>query len=145
MNLPVLKIPERMPPSTSLGLGRWETYAEWAFTINDVPCLIPPGFICDLYSVPFPLSIFIPKDESDNRPALVHDWLFATVGLRETAEGPSLFTLDSANKALLAAMQICGFPWSRRTSIYTGVQLGGWHAWNKMTAAGWSLSNPCMK
>lgn len=139
-----LQFPTRMPPAYSLGAGRWETSAPWSFTLDGFATEIPAGFICDLYSVPLPLSVFIPRDEQDNRPALIHDWLYATVGLRADAASPSRFTRAQADETLRLACQRCGIPALRSWSIHTGVRLGGWIPWSALERGGCSLAKPKM-
>lgn len=135
-------LPATMPPTISLGRGRWRTTEEWAFRILDQWATIPSGFVCDLFSVPFPLNILIPRDEQDNRPALIHDWLYATVGLRFTHADKPLLVRAECDLALREACRQAGFPWRRRTSIYTGVRIGGWKPWNELAAAGHSVTHP---
>jgi hypothetical protein len=103
---------------------------------------VPVGFVCDLYSVPFPLSVFIPRDERDNRPAMIHDWLYATVGLRATAAAPSTFPRSLCDAALFHASRQCGLGPVRSWSIHTGVTIGGWKPWSDLSRAGHSLAHP---
>lgn len=139
-----LDIPAHMPPAVSQGRGRWLTSAPWACTIEGHPIEIPAGFLCDLYSTPFPISIFIPRDQRDNRPALIHDWLYATLGLRPDRSSDPVFSRWNCDRALYFAARQCGLPLRRCWSIHTGVRLGGWLPWSRLDSAGFSLSRPCL-
>lgn len=135
-------LPATMPPTVSLGNGRWRSTVEWSFRICDMWATVPAGFVCDLFSVPFPLSILIPRDEPDNRPAFIHDWLYATVGMRPHFMSKPLFSREECDAALREACRQARFPARRVWSIYTGVRIGGWVPWSKLDEAGYSIANP---
>lgn len=88
------------------------------------------------------MNPFIPKDQSDNRPALIHDMLYATVGMRARTTAPPFFSRAECDEALRLAMERCGFGWVRRGAIYAGVRAGGWMAWDRLARGPWSARNP---
>lgn len=147
----ILLIPSEMPATRSLGKGKHVLLESWRFVIiiervdgkRDVhECVVPKGFITDFYSVPWPLTLFIPRDEHDNRPSIMHDWLFATCGLRETADSPSVLSRGECNDVLDLACNLCSLPRIRQWSIPTGVRIGSWVVWNRLVQAGHSIANP---
>lgn len=133
-----------MPPTVSLGHGRWKLAEPWDFSVGGLHLRVPEGFLCDLFSVPFPLSILIPKDEKDNRPALIHDYLYATVGLRATCWDEPVLNREMCDALLREACRQCEFPRRRIWSIHTGVRLGGFKAWHQLASDGYSLQRPKM-
>lgn len=136
--------PIEMPLARSLGNGRWRIAEDWPFQINGKPFLLPKGFITDLYSVPWPLTLLIPKDERDNRPSALHDAAYATVGFRKTAQETGMTRAQCDLIILITALQ-CGLGLRRSLSIYLGVRIGGWIPFGKLKAAGHSLENPMME
>lgn len=141
-------LPASMPSAISKGHGKWLTQEPWPFTIicgnTRIEAEVRKGFITDLFSVPWGVDLFIPRDEADDRPALAHDWLFATLGLRKDANSPSLLGLADCNQVLSLAMQACGFSSFAHWAIFTGVKLGSWKPWNDLKERGFSLANPCL-
>lgn len=138
-------MPPEFPACRSLGGGRWRLLEPWTFFVDGFPATAIPGFVCDLYSSPWVFTMAIPSDELDNRPALMHDWLYATVGLRKTQFKPSVFSRGQADEVLREAMQMCGFSWARRNVIHLGVRIGGGSPWGEYTRKGYSVANPCME
>jgi hypothetical protein len=131
-----------MPATRSLGRGRWLLLEDWEFILNGKLITIPKGFVTDLYSIPWPWCWFFNPDQTDNRPALIHDWLFATCGLRPTATDESVFNLTQVNTALRFAMEVCNLPWISKKAIYRGVDVGSWVIWGRYLRAGYSQQNP---
>ena len=83
--------------------------------------IVPAGFVTDLASVPRVLWNLLPPLASYARAAVIHDYLYATNGL----------TRAEADGVLLEAMQATDVPFFTRSTIYAGVRLGGFVAWNK--------------
>jgi hypothetical protein len=135
--------PMEMPLARSLGRGKWRIEEDWPFQINGKPFLVPGGFITDLYSVPWPLTLFIPRDEQDNRPSALHDAAYATVGFRKTKKDKGLTRAQCDLIILITALQ-CGLGLRRSLAIYLGVRIGGWVPFGKLKAAGYSLEKPMM-
>lgn len=141
---PCVEMPADFPCCRSLGGGVWVLAESWLFGIDGRAVVVPPGFQCDLYSAPWVVRPVIPQDERDNRPALVHDMLYATVGLRERDGAPAVLDRARCDEALYVAMRMCGFGWLRARAIWSGVRAGGWVPWGKLERAGYSMENPCM-
>lgn len=144
-------MPDEMPATKSLGLGYWRLTEPWEFSLlltfesgemRVIKTTVPAGFVTDLFSTPWIVQFRISRDQYDNRPALVHDWLYATCGLRADRFSPSILNCSESDLALRAAMIKVGFPGYRTFSIYRGVWLGGWITWNKYLNAGYSLAYP---
>lgn len=135
--------PLEMPLARSLGNGRWRIAEDWLFCINGKPFKLPMGFVTDLYSVPWPLTLLIPRDEQDNRPSAIHDAAYATVGFRKTAADEGFSRAQCDLLIFITALQ-CGLGLRRALSIYLGVRIGGWLPWGKLKRAGHSLDNPMM-
>lgn len=138
-----ITFPPQAPLARSLGGGRWQLAEDWRFQINQKPYLAPHGFVTDLYSVPWPLTLLIPRDERDNRPSTIHDAAYATVGFRKSAVDVGLTRAQCDLLILITALQ-CGLGLRRALSIYLGVRLGGWIPWRKLYKAGHSIANPKM-
>jgi hypothetical protein len=139
-----LSFPFEMPPAVSIGNSRWRTTSDWVFEVGPLTLSIPPGFVTDLYSSPWAARLFIPCDEPDNRPALIHDYLYGTAGARRTADCQPFFCRKECDEVLLEAMCKCGFSRTRRTLIYRAVRAGGWVPWGKLVASKASIELPAM-
>lgn len=135
--------PLEMPVTRSRGNGQWRLEEVWTFFINDKAFTVPIGFITDLYSVPWLLTLVIPRDERDNRPGLIHDFLYATVGLRATPAEEGL-PREVCDRILLITSLQCAFKFRRSNSIYCGVRIGGWYQWEKLKTAGYCIARPMM-
>lgn len=140
-----LAFPDRMPPCISLGSGKWETQTPWWFAINGFKTIIPAGFVTDLYSVPWLFSLIIPRDQASNVPALIHDFLYATCGLRMLATDSPRISHRECDRALYRAAEICELSWIQRRLILRGLLIGSWRPWNQMLREGRCLTNPRMK
>lgn len=143
-----LYLPDKMPLCRSLGRGKWKTAEPWKFAIvyggEEILCEVPIGFVTDLFSVPGALQSIVHSDQLSNVPGLIHDWLYATAGLREDARYAPRLTREECDLALLLAMKETGFPLLRRRTIHSAVRLGGWLPWRKLMRDGCSLANPRM-
>lgn len=149
-NLLAVLVPDEAPLCVDLGGFRYRCERAWTFTIlfEDRPPLtttIPVGFVCDLFSVPPVIQWFIPKAQASNIAAWVHDWLFATVGLRPTAADPSPINLSGANWCLEYVAKHTKIPWITRRLIMRGLSIGSWKPWNELKRAGHSLATPKMR
>lgn len=141
--------PAEAPIATDLGNLRFRCERAWTFRIlfsdgTYLDATIPVGFICDLYSVPWLFRWLVPKSQHSNIAAWVHDWLFATVGLRPAAHCPPVITLAEANWCLDYVARQTKVSAFKRPLIYAGVSLGGSIPWNRLERAGHSLANPAM-
>jgi hypothetical protein len=119
--------------------GTFRLAAPLVYTTNvlgdDRTIIVPEGFVTDLYSVPKALQWFVARIQSSTAPAVVHDFLYSTVG-----DG-ARFTRDECDEVLLEAMRDRGISWWDRSRIYAGVRLGGWLPWSKCVAA-WKAQQP---
>jgi len=86
--------------------------------------VVPRGFVTDFASIPRPSQVLIPKDVG-RRAAIVHDWLYATKGLK------GFFTRKRCDEIFLEAMEVLKVPWATRHAMYSAVRLGGWWVWRK--------------
>jgi len=127
--------PVKMPPTESLGNFRHMVLSLWTFVVEetgeDYIATVPAGFVTDFFSVPLLFSIAVPRDGASNIPALVHDYLYATCGLRELP-GDEGLTRKQCDDALYECMANHGFSFWKRNQIYYAVRMGGWIPWNKL-------------
>lgn len=81
---------------------------------------VPKGFVTDFASVPRPLWSIFPPMGKYSLAAIFHDYLYAC----------GLLSRKGADKLFLVLMKHLGVPYWKRQSMYWGVRLGGWVAWN---------------
>lgn len=86
--------------------------------------IVPEGFKTDLASVPRGLWNLIPKSGKQDRPAVIHDFLYVHNGVSRS----------QADAILNEAMAVCGVGRVSRWIIYSGVRVGGWQTWNRYRA-----------
>jgi hypothetical protein len=150
-----VRFPRIAPLVRSLGRGIWSCAdPEWGIGVarlrddgheaREVFAKLPVGFESDLYSSPWMVRPFIPRDEMDNRPAFAHDLLYSTLGLRPHWADDSTFSRAECDAVLLLMMTACGFSRMRARTIYTAVRAGGWLPWMRLDGAGHSWSAPAM-
>ncbi len=79
---------------------------------------VPKGFITDFASIPRPLWGIVggPADGPYRKIAVFHDGLYRTLGLA---------TRPQADSVLLEGMKVSGCSWWQRSTIYSGVRVGG--------------------
>jgi hypothetical protein len=77
---------------------------------------IPTGFITDFASIPRVLWDLLPPTGKYSRAAVVHDYLYRTLGVASRAD---------ADAVLLEAMKILGVDELTQLAIYDGVRVGG--------------------
>lgn len=132
----------------------WQTSDELKYEVaKDDIITVPDGFITDLASVPWPVSMFIPKSGRYNPPAIVHDFLYFmsrveyllasgeyTVDeLKERIPllnhvDPEKFQYRSrkeADEIFLTAMKDIGVNLFKRLTMYRAVRTFAWLAWGK--------------
>jgi hypothetical protein len=103
--------------------------------------LVPAGFVTDFASIPWGLWNLFPPLGPWARPAIVHDFLYATsgTGVWAAAGNPPLrhitrqadYTRAEADGIFREALQVVGVPGWRRTAMYRAVRLGGGSGWKK--------------
>jgi hypothetical protein len=98
--------------------------------VLDALIAVPTGFMTDLASIPRFVQPFIPKEGKYNRPAVVHDWLYAKGRIAMIGDGRPVKRKE-ADDVLYEAMRCCGVRKSQAFAIYAGVRLGGGVPWGK--------------
>jgi hypothetical protein len=83
--------------------------------------IIPVGFKCDLYSVPSGLQWVYNDLDRDNRPAILHDWLYLT----------QLYSRPKADFFLKEAMLHCKYSKVNAEVKYRSVRWFGHADWDK--------------
>ena len=81
---------------------------------------IPAGFITDFASIPRGLWNLFPPTGGYGKAAVVHDFLYRTVGP---------WTRRNADDVFREAMEYLGVGWWTRNTLYRGVRLFGGHSW----------------
>jgi hypothetical protein len=82
---------------------------------------IEKGFVTDFATIPFPISLFFPKEGNYALPAAVHDKLYSSRHLSKIASDSIFYqAMKEANVKPLI-----------RISFYVGVVLFGWLKWLK--------------
>lgn len=87
--------------------------------------VVPAGFETDFASVPWGLWNLFPPLGSYARPAIVHDFLYSTGGLR------GRYVREECDRIFYEAMAVVGVPWLKRVLMYLAVRLGGGSGWNR--------------
>lgn len=107
-----------------LGNGTWRTTREFIYYVGEEgkgeAIVVPQGFVTDLASVPRMLWPLVPPMGKFNQAAVLHDYLYS-IGCK---------TRKACDDVFLEAMAVLGVRWSQRWTIYSGVRIGGWVAWN---------------
>lgn len=88
--------------------------------------VVPRGFVTDFASIPRLSQVLIPKDVG-RRAAIVHDWLYATKGLK------GAFTRKRCDEIFLEAMEVLQVPALVRWTMYLAVRAGGWVVWRQQS------------
>lgn len=100
---------------------RWRLLAPLRYrsaVLGDV-VTVPVGTITDMASVPRAPLMFWLTGDTARRPAVVHDYLYATHAHPRAI----------ADAVFLEAMGVAGVPWWRRQLMYRAVRLCGHRAW----------------
>ena len=123
--LSTLKVEELEMPG-----GKWKMLAPLGYRSKSLNCeiIVPETFITDFYSVPECLAGLVFK--VTECPAVLHDWLY-----QQGRANGKVISRAVADALLLEAMVDCGFSLWRRQTIYNGVRIGGWVAWNNYRSA----------
>jgi hypothetical protein len=91
--------------------------------------VVPVGFVTDFASIPKVLWNVLPPTGSYGKAAVVHDLLYRTAVVRVTTSIGSTYdrAIDRAraDAIFLEAMQTLGVGWFTRSTIYSGVRVGG--------------------
>jgi hypothetical protein len=94
---------------------------------------VPAGFVTDFASIPWGLWNLFPPLGPWARPAIIHDFLYATRGTgcwsgRKWITRPG-FTRAQADGVFREAMEVVGVPAWRRAVMYRAVRVGGEGGW----------------
>jgi hypothetical protein len=85
---------------------------------------VPIGTITDFASIPRLVQVLIPKDIG-RRAAIVHDYLYQELGL-------GIYSRSDCDRIFLEALGVLNVNWITRSTLYTGVRIGGWYPWWKL-------------
>lgn len=119
---------------------QWRVFEPFEFCLGaaDGPerIIIPVGFITDFASIPRLLWPVLPPTGRYGKAAVIHDWLYQ----KRIIEIPGLpgFRLcdrAEADHILLEGMQVLTVNWPTRSTVYSGVRVGGWYPWGKYRRA----------
>lgn len=90
---------------------------------SDTVICVPAGFETDFASMPMGVRNLFPPMGRWARPAIIHDYLYATKG------EDGRFTRADADHIFREAMEVVGVPAWRRTVMYRAVRIGGGGGW----------------
>lgn len=98
---------------------------EYRVGAEDSPVVIcvPVGFETDFASIPFGIRNLFPPLGRWGRPAIIHDYLYATQGER------GRFDRLEADRIFQEAMEVVGVPAWRRFVMFRAVRIGGAGGW----------------
>lgn len=85
---------------------------------------VPKGFVTDFFSIPRVCRFLVNDAQWDRRPAILHDWLYWTIGIGSMSR-------KECDDLFMLAMKRAGFGFVKRSVIYRSVRIGGWVAWNR--------------
>lgn len=86
---------------------------------------VPVGFETDFASIPWGLRNLFPALGPWGRPAIIHDYLYATRGQA------GRYTRLQADRIFAEAMAVVGVPAWRRQIMFLAVRLGGGGGWGR--------------
>ena len=101
---------------------------------SDEVITVPAGFLTDFASIPWGLWNLFPPLGPWARPAIVHDFIYATrgdgiYGTRRWITRETNYSRREADDIFLEAMEVVGVPAWRRSIMYRAVRLGGGSGW----------------
>lgn len=86
---------------------------------------VPVGFETDFASIPWGLRDLFPALGPWARPAIIHDYLYATRGQA------GRYSRAAADRIFAEAMAVVGVPAWRRTIMFWAVRMGGANGWGR--------------
>jgi len=86
---------------------------------------VPIGFQTDFASVPWLLTLIVPRWGKYGKAAVVHDFVYS----QEDSSLP--YDRRRADRIFLEGMAVLGVARWRRTLMYWAVRAFGWRAWNR--------------
>lgn len=103
---------------------RWVLLREMAYRADNGRLFrVPTGFDTDFASVPKPFRNLVPRWSKTTRPAVLHDFLYATQ--------PPGVTRSVADDLFYEALLNSGVGGVGAWLMWLGVHLGGWWAWHE--------------
>lgn len=101
---------------------------------SDEQIIVPAGFETDFASIPWGLWNLFPPLGPWARPAIIHDFLYATrgdgiYGTRQWITRGEAYLREEADAIFLEAMEVVGVPAWRRAIMYRAVRIGGGKGW----------------
>jgi hypothetical protein len=107
---------------TELRDGKWELTEDLIYQSKLVASTITvkTGFKTDFASVPRIPIVYSLFGDRAHHESVLHDWLYYIAP----------YPRKVCDKIFLEAMKCRGKSWFIRHSMYRGVRLGGWKAWN---------------
>lgn len=96
--------------------GKWKLLSQLIWQADGETIIVPAGFVTDLASVPWPMRGVLNTTGRSRRPAVLHDYLYAT----------GQVTRAFADRLFLTALIADGVISVGRGLYYLGVRLGGW-------------------
>jgi hypothetical protein len=111
---------------------QWQLAADWKFTIDGVPYVIPAGFTFDGASIPKFLWTYLSPTGVLLMPGLIHDWVYKYKSLKRADNRPTPELNQKECDALFCdlAIAINGFKFINKAA-YLALRAFGWMAWNK--------------
>lgn len=109
--------------------GIWKTHRAFTYFVgreySSERIVVPRGFKTDLASIPWPASMLIPKSGKYNQAAVLHDFLYSTLGTPDKI----IYTRAECDKIFLEAMEVLEVPLAKRRIMYWAVRAFGWIPW----------------
>lgn len=122
--------PACVRPRFDVRLGKW--VVDDGFTYLDaargITIDVPPGFVCDLASIPRALWWLIAPMELSQCAPVLHDLLYKQGG---RLDGRHAYTRAAADQLFREVMTEEGVPGWRRKAAYRAVRLFGGRAWQQ--------------
>lgn len=100
-------------------------------TRKNLTVTCPKGMRTDLASIPRAMRWLFKGHNKYTYGAIPHDFLYSSLGRFEGEEGLlHTFSRKQCDRVLYEACLDAGVPKWKAWSIYSGVRVGGWAAWN---------------
>lgn len=113
---------------TTFTASRWRLIESLTYLTNAGPAItVPKGFVCDLASIPRVMRLVFTVNGNHREAAIIHDWLYYKKGHVVFSH----FTREQCDDVFYEAMISSGVNKITAWSMWAGVRLGGWVAWQK--------------
>lgn len=135
--LVLVLLDNKYTPSIKKGRSLWGLHDPLAYRPQGGADTItaPAGFVTDLASIPRWAWTLLPPDGPWVKGAVIHDFLYATMGTGAWKRHPPAitrkepYTRAEADAILREALANRGVDWLRRNIIWAAVRLGGARGW----------------